>query len=1208
MSFIKLFEEFVHKKEVDARNKTYDETLDEVPTLVVVGNENEIQPQKSQPTPPKPLYTTLSAKQTPAKSLGKVVISKGLKGVGIIKPISKPNLTGINYNVAVVAAKRPQLTIVATNPANKGSTTTNSNKNNEAISSSSLSTESSAESNKIEHSYTRDAARPATELTNTLNAARTILVRRPPPCLSYHVHPLEEQDLSDINQAPVPSYNEILAKESSNECARIAKYVKNAHSDDDDWETKINQIGWSNMQKSLFVKVVQILDHDQLGRLSNMGRPNEPMQRRVVVDKSAARMRKALASISWDTRLTQWLHSLLMEALPSTYMASYLDILQTLKSKLPTLIDKVLFGRPMNVSQELLAPVMKKKWEPHIATKSRKLAHNAVIVALPSMPTSGPVPNRLQKWYQHLATITQIVQVTLPMTSGHISRQSLEQVAEQIVSLTRVKIQELRNENPARSIILIGFNAGASLALQVAMSENVACVVCMGFAYNTYNGVRGAPDDRILDIKIPILFVIGQNSARTSSEEIESLREKMQSESSLVVVGSADDVLRVPKSRRKIENVTQSMVDTMVADEVYDFIKKILTNPPGPRTPVNLNVTSYAKQQKASVGDKQTVQQRKRKHEGNGGDHEVVCPKVKYVGQIGRPRTRPLPNINNNNQSQHSPSSNKIQQVSNVSNRQPIILGKSQMKPQQKSSLTNDDLNMAIQSIMADSSNEADAGLLLNPSSTTGADTAHKKLINNFELVPQTTKGTPIKATLLNAQPKQLIIGGTATPTVGTKIKMIPSNQIVQLKSAPRQTPSKIYTIKTSAMLGQKQTESGGSSTRIGSIVATPPNNSSNTGQHIFTLKTPSGQTTQFATAVGGQTKYTVVKNVTGGTTLHLNAPAKQVIPVGPATNTSTNSSTTTTSNVDISNIIDMPILFADSEGNISEEVSNSTSASVGLGNETTTKSVSSSGVGQLIISQKIIKEANATPSTSASPATSTPFVLNKPGTIIQPQLNSKANNVVFINRNTMKPCTSILSRQIPKYTKVVVNPKTSVATLVPRPGAQISPITSSSGVQQISLKTLSAVTTAGTSSSTTPGRPILNVSVPHIQIIKNGTGSVLSTDKQQVRNIVVKPGGIKQLPAHLKTQLLNRNLTVRKLVSVVPVSKSTVTGNVTISSSPVVAQPVATVKEATPSDISEANNSPNLTSASPTTTGIQTSPKIITLKPTIATNQNESA
>lgn len=104
-------------------------------TLLTPSQKIQQQPQKSQPTPPKPLYTTLSAKQAPPKSLGKVVISKGLKGgVGIIKPISKPNLTGINYNVAVVAAKRPQLTIVATNPANKGSTTTNSNKNNEAIS------------------------------------------------------------------------------------------------------------------------------------------------------------------------------------------------------------------------------------------------------------------------------------------------------------------------------------------------------------------------------------------------------------------------------------------------------------------------------------------------------------------------------------------------------------------------------------------------------------------------------------------------------------------------------------------------------------------------------------------------------------------------------------------------------------------------------------------------------------------------------------------------------------------------------------------------------------------------------------------------------------------------------------------------------------------------------------------------------------------
>lgn len=49
-----------------------------------------------------------------------------------------------------------------------------------------------------------------------------------------------------------------------------------------------------------------------------------------------------------------------------------------------------------------------------------------------------------------------------------------------------------------------------------------------------------------------------------SQEEIESLREKMQAQTSLVVVGSADDALRVGKHKRQIEGVTQTMVDNMI--------------------------------------------------------------------------------------------------------------------------------------------------------------------------------------------------------------------------------------------------------------------------------------------------------------------------------------------------------------------------------------------------------------------------------------------------------------------------------------------------------------------------------------------------------------------------------------------------------------------------------------------------------------------
>lgn len=94
----------------------------------------------------------------------------------------------------------------------------------------------------MEHSYIRDnTVKSLGDVTNGLQPARTILVRRPPQCPSCHSHPLDEQELNECNQACIPAYNEIGAKEVMNECARIAKYVKNINSDDEDWEMKINQ-------------------------------------------------------------------------------------------------------------------------------------------------------------------------------------------------------------------------------------------------------------------------------------------------------------------------------------------------------------------------------------------------------------------------------------------------------------------------------------------------------------------------------------------------------------------------------------------------------------------------------------------------------------------------------------------------------------------------------------------------------------------------------------------------------------------------------------------------------------------------------------------------------------------------------------------------------------------------------------------------------
>ncbi|XP_039227889.1 uncharacterized protein LOC6530332 isoform X7 [Drosophila yakuba] len=966
-------------------------------------------------------------------------------------------------------------------------------------------------SEKMEHSYMRDTP-VRSDVSNGLMPARNILVHHPPQCPSCHTYPPQQEELSEMQQAHVPPYDEIAAKEAMNECARIAKYVKNNNSDEQDWVTRVNKFNWTPTQETVFERVCTILDQDQLARLANDKRQHEPIHRRISSDKSASRFRKLLASVAWESRITQWIHALLMEHLSPSYMASYLEILQTLKTKLPTLVDKMLFGRPLNNSQELLAPVMKKRWEPNILPKGRQLTHNAIMVVLPTMPTSGTVSDRMQKWYQSLATITQVVQISLPNTNNRIGNQNLDQVSETIVSLTRVKINELRTDNPSRGIILVGFNAGSALALQVALSESVACVVCMGFAYNTARGPRGTPDDRMLDIKAPILFVIGQNSARTSQEEMEGLRERMQSESSLVVVGSADDALRVPKSKRRIEGVTQSMVDYMVVEEVFEFVNRTLSNPPGPRMPTSLmHQQGYQRQQKQSGhiladgnANKAVQQMRKRKMDGTLDDPMGHPSKSKFVPHIGRPRTRPLPNVGG--------SARYVKQ-------------KGAPHPD-KPKLSSEELNQSIEFILDDALDYEDG------QTTAGGSAGVPKVI---------TPG---------------VLGKQLPPVnlaAGTKIKMIPSSQFVQIKSLPTQGKLINYTLN-------KPSVGTASTATIGSIVKTLPGSSVG-GQQIFTLKTPSGQTQQFATAATssgasgsststgtGQQKYTVFKNANGMTMLHL---TKSV----PTTASGSGSG-----NMDLSNIIDMPIVFADNEGNIPEHQQ--------ADKDIKSAPIRSASKSPLIISQKIIKEANKPPgmvSTGSIGGVTKPgnIVLNKGlQQLLTPSTGgtlATQNKVVYLNRSTIKPMGNMVSGAHRVPIRIVSSPKTggALTTTASSSPIMVDPATGSLVTKTVNVQTIKPTGSVLSQGTIRQAGSVGSKSYPQFQMINTGSSkTVVGDGKPSVRNIYFKSAtGLKQLPVQMLGNRIPGGAVVsssasgssgapgvRRVVNIGPVSKVTAT------------------------------------------------------------------
>ncbi|CAG7819388.1 unnamed protein product [Allacma fusca] len=390
----------------------------------------------------------------------------------------------------------------------------------------------------------------------------------------------EDIDVCTPDDDPKIPYDHGKARQLMKECEKNVNFAR-IHDVSENWEEDVNKIGWTKSQRRLFKKMVQIFHDEHLKRLAYSENASEPLYRRLSIDKTTQAVRTLLTQFAWETKLIQWLHGVLMDNLSLEYLGYYLDILQTLKSKVPTLVEKMITAsasggkcnRATNV--EALNLLLKRPWDPYATaihtSKLKKPTVSAVFVVVPPGPPNGNVicHQRQKSWLSLLAGLGKVVTVSLPSTANKLN---VNLYAEMMLVCSKQKLVEVFETSPDKPIYLVGWGSGAIVAATLSLTENVTGVICLGFPLHGTYGTRADVDDCLNDLKHPTLFVIGDRANNSSITDMEIFRKGLSCINGLSVICQADTYLRVTNYHQKRLFVTQSYVDKCIIDEIAWFL------------------------------------------------------------------------------------------------------------------------------------------------------------------------------------------------------------------------------------------------------------------------------------------------------------------------------------------------------------------------------------------------------------------------------------------------------------------------------------------------------------------------------------------------------------------------------------------------------------------------------------------------------------
>lgn len=178
-------------------------------------------------------------------------------------------------------------------------------------------------------------------------------------------------------------------------------------------------------------------------------------------------------------------------------------------------------------------------------------------------PSSHPW---MQRWKERLSTVGDVE------AFDYVYMREGRRRPDPLPQLVAAHRQALVAARHGRSVILIGKSMGGRIGCHVALEEDVAGVVCLGYPL-CGGGDESKLRDKVLRASTkPILFVQGTRDTLCPLDLLERVRAEMTTRTFLHVVEGGDHSLQVLKRQLATAGETQEQVDGRILEAITMFV------------------------------------------------------------------------------------------------------------------------------------------------------------------------------------------------------------------------------------------------------------------------------------------------------------------------------------------------------------------------------------------------------------------------------------------------------------------------------------------------------------------------------------------------------------------------------------------------------------------------------------------------------------